>query len=89
MYGARRQSLRTAWQRLRWASGRERLVTVEELAQWLGVPTATIYRWRYHGDGPPSYKVGRHVRFRAAEVEEWLTTVRSPGDGVVRTASGR
>lgn len=83
MYHAQRQSLRTAWQRLRWASGREQLVTVEKLAQWLGVPVATIYTWRYQGDGPPSYKVGRHVRARAAEVEDWLTTVRSPGNGVV------
>ncbi len=78
MYEARRQSPRTAWRRLRWASGRERLVTVDELAKWLGVPTATIYRWRHHRDGPPSYKVGRHVRFRAVEVEDWLTTSENP-----------
>jgi len=31
----------------------EPLVTVEELATYLGVPVATIYAWRYRREGPP------------------------------------
>ena len=55
----------------------ERLLTVDEVAEWLGVPVGTIYAWRYRGGGPASYKVGRHVRFRREDVEAWLADQRS------------
>ena len=55
----------------------ERLLTVEEVAEWLGVPVGTIYAWRYRSTGPASYKVGRHVRFRRADVERWLEDQRT------------
>jgi excisionase family DNA binding protein len=51
---------------------RERLLTVEELAEYLGVPVATIYAWRYRREGPPGFKVGKHVRYRWRDVEEWI-----------------
>ena len=57
-----------------------RLINVEELSAWLGVPVATIYGWRYRQEGPPSYKVGRHLRFRVSEIEKWLDGLRDAGD---------
>ena len=48
------------------------LLTVDELAQVLRVPKATIYRWRSTGDGPRGYSIGRYVRFRWPDVEAWL-----------------
>ena len=50
----------------------DRLLSPHELALFLGVPLRTIYRWRYQGDGPPGFRVGRHVRYRRADVEQWL-----------------
>lgn len=50
----------------------EKLLTVGELADWLGVPVRTVYEWRYRGEGPRGYKVGRHVRYRRQLVEQWL-----------------
>lgn len=44
----------------------------EELAAYFGVPVASVYGWRYKGAGPPAFKVGRHVRYRIADVEKWL-----------------
>lgn len=55
----------------------ERLLTVDEVAEWLGVPVGTIYAWRYRSTGPASYKVGRHVRFRRTDVERWLEDQRT------------
>jgi len=55
----------------------DRLLTVEEVAEWLGVPVGTIYAWRYRSTGPASYKVGRHVRFRPSDVEQWLEAQRT------------
>lgn len=50
----------------------EQLLGIRELASWLGIPPATIYQWRSRGDGPPGYRVGRHVRYRRDDVEAWL-----------------
>ena len=51
---------------------REKLLTVAEVSDLLGVPITTIYAWRYHGEGPQGYKIGRHVRYRWSSVEAWL-----------------
>jgi excisionase family DNA binding protein len=53
-------------------SGLERLMSPLDIARFLGVPLRTIYRWRSRGEGPRGYRVGRHVRYRARDVEHWL-----------------
>jgi excisionase family DNA binding protein len=52
------------------------LLSPEELSNFLGVPVATIYRWRSRGEGPSGFKVGRHVRFSLDDVQDWLDTRR-------------
>lgn len=51
---------------------RDRLLTVEELADYLAVPVATLYQWRYRKEGPTGFRVSRHVRYRWSEVEAWI-----------------
>lgn len=48
------------------------LATVEEVAHYLGVPVSTLYQWRHKKTGPRASKVGRWLRFRWSDVEEWL-----------------
>ena len=50
----------------------ERLMTLPEVSRLLGVPVATLYRWRYRGEGPTGYRIGRHVRYRRAALEAWI-----------------
>ena len=50
------------------------LLSPEDLAEYLKIPVATIYRWRYRGGGPVGMRVGKHVRYRLSEVEAWLDT---------------
>ncbi len=50
----------------------DRLLTVEELANYLDVPVATIYAWRHRRQGPPGFRVGRHLRFRYSDVQRWI-----------------
>ena len=50
----------------------QKLFTVEELAEELRVPVATLYRWRHFGEGPPAYRVGRHLRYPEDGVDRWL-----------------
>ncbi|MFC5155169.1 helix-turn-helix domain-containing protein [Streptomyces amakusaensis] len=51
---------------------RDRLATPADIAAYLGVPVKTLYQWKYRGMGPKVHKVGRHLRYRWAEVDEWL-----------------
>jgi excisionase family DNA binding protein len=53
-------------------SGDARLMRPDEVAAFLGIPLRTIYRWRTRREGPASYRVGRHVRYRLDDVERWL-----------------
>ena len=52
----------------------ERLMTLSDLSEMLGVPVATLYGWRHRGEGPQGYRIGRHVRYRRSTVEAWLRT---------------
>jgi len=54
--------------------GSERLMTLLEVSQLLGVPVATLYGWRHRGEGPVRYRIGRHVRYRREAVEAWIET---------------
>ena len=54
--------------------GSERLMTLLEVSQLLGVPVATLYAWRHRGEGPTGYRIGRHVRYRREAVEAWIET---------------
>lgn len=49
----------------------EEHLTVEELADREGVPVSTVYRWNSRGGGPPYIKVGRHARYKLADVLAW------------------
>ena len=51
----------------------DRLLTVEELADYLAVPVATIYAWRHRRQGPPGFRVGRYVRFRWGDIQQWIS----------------
>jgi len=53
-------------------SRRSPLWTVRDLAEFLSVPMNTVYKWESRGDGPPSYKVGKHRRYRERDVLAWL-----------------
>ena len=51
------------------------VLTLRQLAEWLKVRPKTIYNWRAAGTGPPAAKVGgKFLRFRRADVEEWLAS---------------
>lgn len=49
-----------------------RLLTVKDVAVILCVPVSTVHHWAVRHQGPPSFKVGKHRRYDAAMVREWL-----------------
>lgn len=50
----------------------QRLLSRKELSELLGIPEPSIATWASEGKGPRYSRVGRHVRYRVADVERWL-----------------
>lgn len=48
-----------------------RLMTLAEVAQYLGVKKSWLYD-NYRAEGIPSYRVGRGLRFRQSDLDRWL-----------------
>lgn len=48
----------------------------EDVAEYLGVPIKTLYKWRLEKHGPPCARIGRHLRYVPAEVEAWVDTCK-------------
>ncbi|MGL4178587.1 MAG: helix-turn-helix transcriptional regulator [Dermatophilaceae bacterium] len=53
------------------------LLTVKDVASICGVPVSTVHHWAVRGEGPPSFKLGKHRRFDAAEVVWWLSAAKA------------
>ena len=50
----------------------ERLLSADEVAEFLAIPVATLYQWRHKGCGPDAYRIGRHLRYDPSTVRTWL-----------------
>ena len=48
------------------------LMTTREVAELLRRPVETLRYWRWRGEGPPAFKVGRRVMYRRSALEAWL-----------------
>lgn len=56
----------------------EAWLSVEDIAEHLGVSKDTVYTW-VANKGMPAHKVGRLWKFQASEIDDW---VRSGGAAV-------
>jgi predicted DNA-binding transcriptional regulator AlpA len=53
-----------------------KLLTVRQLAAYLGRPESTVYYWRSRGLGPRGFKAGKRTMFKIADVAAWLEEQR-------------
>ena len=60
----------------------ERLLSVEEVADFLGIPVNTLYQWRHKGTGPIAFRVGRFLRYDPTDVRHWLTEHAAANHGM-------
>lgn len=51
---------------------RSELLTLAEAAELLRTPVATLRYWRHLGTGPTSFKLGKRVLYRRADIAAWL-----------------
>jgi excisionase family DNA binding protein len=84
---------RSAWKAGKEAANvddeRSQLLTPQQVSELLQMPLQTLYTWRSRGEGPPALKLGRHLRYRRADVERWLDEgpTRSSVNGRRRSVS--
>ena len=50
----------------------DKLLSVKDVAQRLAVRPAKVYEMAKSGDGPPSVRIGKLIKFRPQAVEQWL-----------------
>jgi excisionase family DNA binding protein len=50
----------------------DELLSAQDLADYLDVPLSTLYDWRWRGEGPKGFRAGKHIRYRRADIEEWI-----------------
>lgn len=48
------------------------VVDTQGAALRTGLSVATLEKKRVHGNGPPFLKLGRSVRYRLADLDEWM-----------------
>jgi len=58
-------------------------LTTDQLAGVLGLKKNTLEGWRTQGRGPAFIKVGRAIRYRKTDIDDYLKnqTVRSTSEG--------
>lgn len=65
----------------------DRWVSVEEIAEHLGVSKDTVYGW-IAKKGMPAHKVGRLWKFKTDEVDLWVRTGKASVDYSVPRVEG-
>jgi len=48
------------------------VMTVTQAAEYLGLAVSTLNKWRCHGGGPVFIKMGRAVRYRVTDLENFV-----------------
>lgn len=50
----------------------ETILTTEQAAEMLGMSERTLENWRWKREGPSYIKLGRSIRYRKTDVENWI-----------------
>jgi predicted DNA-binding transcriptional regulator AlpA len=48
------------------------LIGTADAAEILGLTPETLRYWRYMNQGPRSFRIGRHVKYRREDIDSWL-----------------
>lgn len=63
------------------------LMSIEDLAEYLGDSKRTIYKYIKEGTGPPHIRINsKNIKFDRADVDEWLESKKvHPHNGPTKT----
>jgi predicted DNA-binding transcriptional regulator AlpA len=57
-----------------------RMLNEKQTAEALGVSVAALRKWRFQGRGPAYIKLGKLVRYRREDIDQWLLTRPKGGE---------
>jgi len=57
----------------------DRWLSVQEIAQYLGISKETVYRWLDKGK-IPAHKIGKQWKFKTDQVDQWVTEGKASSD---------
>lgn len=63
----------------------EKLLSPGEVADQLGVKVSTVYYWQQQQTGPAFRRMGKHIRYRQADVDAWIDA--QPKTTFIRTTT--
>ena len=55
----------------------EKLISIDDAAEYLGVKTVTIRDWIRRGKDIPAHKIGKKWKFKFSELDEWVQSGQS------------
>ena len=56
-------------------------LTITDLSKTLKISESTLYRLRRKGIGPAFFRIGRAIRYRAEDVENWTIKLSRTSNG--------
>lgn len=59
---------------------RQHLLTINEVADVMRAPVATLRYWRHAGIGPRSFRIGRRVLYYRSDVDAWIAAQHDQTD---------
>lgn len=65
------------------------LLTIDEVAELVRAPVATLRYWRHQGTGPRSFRLGRRVVYRAGDLQAWIDAQAGDESGYSRSRAIR
>ncbi|CAK7009666.1 MAG: hypothetical protein DELT_00395 [Desulfovibrio sp.] len=48
------------------------LLSPPQVEEIYNIPTTTLEQWRFRKVGPAYHKLGKHIRYKARDVDEWI-----------------
>lgn len=69
-------------------STERKLFTPQEMSKLTAIPVTTLAQWRYRGRGLPYLRIGRLIRYDAADVETYLQSCRVGVRGLLTRKRG-
>ena len=54
-----------------------RLLDVKESAEYLNLSKSTLDKWRCYGEGPKFIKMGRAIKYRMSDLDDYIASRQS------------
>ena len=52
----------------------DKLLSPDDVQELYNIPVTTLEKWRSLKVGPPYHKLGKHIRYKPKDVEQWIET---------------